>query len=713
MPIGRLSPTTLLEQTGSVGSVTAIQDDPDSPNSSWITTDGLGDTVIRTAFNTPADPLTIGSSLQNFRVLVRKSSSTTKDGSVTVSLYENGVSRTSQTFTVSNSQTVLQLPWNASLLSNGTGANVECRIVGVGVYSGKGSDRFGIDIGAIEWNFDSTPLDSTPPAEVTGLAASNVGETSVTLTWNNPADSDFAKVKIYKNSTYLTELTGTSYTDNAVVDSTTYQYKVTTVDVNNNESSGSSLSVETIYVDRTPPGEVTNLSKTEQDSSITLTWSNPVDLDFSHVRILKDGVQVADNVTGATFLDSNFDSTLYYTYTLKTVDTSGNESQGKDVQAGTPPPVVTRHMLSFNGSDSKMAIPEITYTKIEIDLLIHPTQSSGTATIMAEMFTIDQASLSYYPSTTAISPTKWDATYDVKPVGVRGTITIYSPGKTIGLTVGYYTNFGGDVEFAKIDVYAIKIFNGTNVVAFYDMSTQTVNDISGNGNDATISRTSWGTYDEIDDTPPGEVTNLSETHDSSSVTLVWSPPTDSDYSHVKIRRNGLVLADDITSNQYTDTSLTGGVTYTYIIKTVDIFGNESPGVTIYATTDSPPVGPPVATIIGIETEASGYVISDEETMNIARIRFKFDVDVTEWVVNVIGSSWDTGVLADSGGFTAANDIITAEVDWTELYQEGDNRINIYGKDATGQWTPYNDDREPVGGSVKTPVFLSPTQIILV
>lgn len=32
--------------------------------------------------------------------------------------------------------------------------------------------------------------------------------------------------------------------------------------------------------------------------------------------------------------------------------------------------------------------------------------------------------------------------------------------------------------------------------------------------------------------------------------------------------------------------------------------------------------------------------------------------------------------------------LTAEIDWTELYQEGKNRVNIYGRALDDTWTPY-------------------------
>jgi hypothetical protein len=89
------------------------------------------------------------------------------------------------------------------------------------------------------------------------------------------------------------------------------------------------------------------------------------------------------------------------------------------------------------------------------------------------------------------------------------------------------------------------------------------------------------------------------------------------------------------------------------------------------------------------TSISKQKISDEVGMNASVIKFTFDTDVTAWKVNVMGVSYDTGTVADSGGAVTAGAEVTAVVSWDELYQEGDNRVNIYGQTAGG-WTPYGN-----------------------
>lgn len=136
-----------------------------------------------------------------------------------------------------------------------------------------------------------------------------------------------------------------------------------------------------------------------------------------------------------------------------------------------------------------------------------------------------------------------------------------------------------------------------------------------------------------------------------------------------------------------------------------LFG--TPYIAIPNETTSPlPI--PTVTILNI----SKLKISDEEGMNKTDITFTFDTDVSKFTVNVNGVSHDTGIVAHSGGgltvlqlanmtvfdlaqqtvqqisFIVAGYEIVAEIDFTELYQEGANRINFYGKNLDGVWTPY-------------------------
>lgn len=66
----RIAPDTIAVQTNLTGSVTDIDDDPDSPDANWLT--ASGSSTLRTTFSTPTSAPVTGADLQEFRVLLRK-----------------------------------------------------------------------------------------------------------------------------------------------------------------------------------------------------------------------------------------------------------------------------------------------------------------------------------------------------------------------------------------------------------------------------------------------------------------------------------------------------------------------------------------------------------------------------------------------------------------------------------------------------------------
>lgn len=102
------------------------------------------------------------------------------------------------------------------------------------------------------------------------------------------------------------------------------------------------------------------------------------------------------------------------------------------------------------------------------------------------------------------------------------------------------------------------------------------------------------------------------------------------------------------------------------------------------------INPPIVNVIS----ATRMKLSNNEGMDESSILFKFgfDQDISEWRVVLLGSSHDTGTILDSGNFVSRGSELIAIVNASQLYSEGDNRINFYGKSFGGEWTPYNDDR---------------------
>jgi chitinase len=74
------------------------------------------------------------------------------------------------------------------------------------------------------------PGDEAPTAP-TGLAASSVGDTSLTLNWSAASDDDgVSRYHVFRNGTEVAAVTGTSYQDGGLTAGTEYSYSVTAED---------------------------------------------------------------------------------------------------------------------------------------------------------------------------------------------------------------------------------------------------------------------------------------------------------------------------------------------------------------------------------------------------------------------------------------------------------------------------------------------------
>lgn len=121
--------------------------------------------------------------------------------------------------------------------------------------------------------------DTTPPSAPTGIRADDVTtDGKIKVSWTNPTDSDFAKVKIYRSTTEgsvgsvvktTDTATDTSYEDNGLTNGTKYYYVVRALDTSSNESTN------TTQVSATPTATAvttaTTLPKTGSNQSQALT----------------------------------------------------------------------------------------------------------------------------------------------------------------------------------------------------------------------------------------------------------------------------------------------------------------------------------------------------------------------------------------------------------------------------------------------------------
>jgi hypothetical protein len=154
------------------------------------------------------------------------------------------------------------------------------------------------------------------------------------------------------------------------------------------------------------------------------------------------------------------------------------------------------YYLQMDGVDDYLVTPTITFTSIEIDGVITQAVDSKNHYIIdartgSGLYLIFTGSGKYENG-------GFDNIYEngVKVANFSTVTTnqriVYKVDEAVAISdnVNIFSRYTNN-EPLKGDIYYVKIYNGTTLIAHYDMSTQTVQDQSGNGNHATLSGGTW------------------------------------------------------------------------------------------------------------------------------------------------------------------------------------------------------------------------------
>ncbi len=125
--------------------------------------------------------------------------------------------------------------------------------------------------------------DTTPPSVPTGLTATATSCSEISLTWDASTDVGGSGLKgyyVFRNGSYIKQVTTTSTTDTGLAELTAYSYTVSAVDNADNQSAQSivsNASTPSCSI-TTPPAAPTELTATAVSSSqINLTWTDNAD----------------------------------------------------------------------------------------------------------------------------------------------------------------------------------------------------------------------------------------------------------------------------------------------------------------------------------------------------------------------------------------------------------------------------------------------------
>ena len=404
--------------------------------------------------------------------------------------------------------------------------------------------------------------DSTPPQKIiAGENAAKAGNACVLLSWKNPADEDFYGTKITfvpaaEGVTQPLVILGEKSKDSSALirglnNGTEYTFSLFALDKTHNKAQKVELKAAPVdSSDMSPPAEVTVLKSVATAGRIGLSWNDPKDEDLFGIEITyKESSAMTRSLAkmeeksvfaapGLQYIEvPNLANGTEYTFTVKTMDTSGNKSAGVTVKAR---PVAV---------DSK--------EPLKIDLSVPPEKSNTPITITANITTAAQSvDRVVYKKDGSEAASKLLADSSATPA-VKGS-----------------TDRTWTFEITATDETA----NGTYTVAAIDSDGR--------------EETAQIPISNFDFTAPKVASGLEAvlSTDKTSVTLTWKDPDDKDFDHVEIcfvSNNGTsdsAKSETVEVKKGVQTKVfdvePSKAYYEYYIVTVDTLGNKSSGISI-------------------------------------------------------------------------------------------------------------------------------------
>ncbi len=173
------------------------------------------------------------------------------------------------------------------------------------------------------------PADTTPPPAPIGLTATPANESQINLSWTAPIDNvGVTGYNILRgDGVQIGTTSGTTYSINGLLPSTTYSYSVAAFDAANNTSLPATASATTLPTPL-PPTAPTNLTATPSPTTIqvVLNWGASTSQGtITGYQVTRDGVALG-TATTTSYTDTAVVANTTYTYTVTATDSYGGVS---------------------------------------------------------------------------------------------------------------------------------------------------------------------------------------------------------------------------------------------------------------------------------------------------------------------------------------------------------------------------------------------------
>jgi chitodextrinase len=183
--------------------------------------------------------------------------------------------------------------------------------------------------------------DTQAPTAPTNLAASNITQTTLNLSWTASTDNvGVTGYDVYRGSTLIQNVTGTSASVNGLTANTAYSFSVKAKDAAGNVSPSSNVvNVTTLPIpDTQAPTPPTNLAASNiTQTSLNLTWTASTDnVGITGYDVYR-GSTLIQTVTGTSASVTGLTANTAYSFSVKAKDAAGNVSASSNVVNVTTP----------------------------------------------------------------------------------------------------------------------------------------------------------------------------------------------------------------------------------------------------------------------------------------------------------------------------------------------------------------------------------------
>jgi fibronectin type 3 domain-containing protein len=567
------------------------------------------------------------------------------------------------------------------------------------------------DSGSASCHGSAPAPDTTKPTAPAGLTAT-AGQGQVALNWQASTDNvGVTGYRVFRGTTQIASVGGTTlnYTDTGLA-AGTYSYTVRAVDAAGNLSDPSNTASATVNpTDTQKPSAPSNLNATATSSNrIDLTWQASTDnVAVAGYRVYRAGAEIASLGTTTSYSDTSVSANTTYGYTVRAVDAAGNLSDPSNTASATTPAQTvftfaatadarveeSKPRSSFGGSHLRTAGASGARVESYLRFSVSGIPAGTPGSVKLRLHAMSDGTVDGPGVFATAADWKESLKWNNRPPAISAV----SDDK------------GAIAAESWVEFDVTQFVTGTGTYSF-GLATESSDGVDFYSRESTVFRpelvVTTGAGPAPDTTPPSPPGNLNASATSAGrIDLTWQASTDNvGVTGYDIYRGGARIASIGAFTAYSDTSVIGGLTYSYAVRALDARGNVSgPSNTATATAISGST-----TVLTIPADADARVEQSTPTTNYGadylRANFSTSTSNVESYLRFVVSGGATGTVqtaklrvhSTSNGTVDGPAVYTTSSTWSETTINWNTRLtptsaarDDKGEIPGGSWVEYD------------------------